>query len=261
MKTPTSDSARLITIPVSHYCEKARWALEYAGIPYAEERHLQIFHLLPAFRAGRGDSVPVLVTADGVYDDSTKIVEWADLHAPTEKKLYPLDARARREALAIEDELDEGFGVVGRLWMYTHLLHLPQVLAKYAKIHGVPAHESYLMPMIYPVVKRLVSRFIGMRPSSREYTQGEIDRTFDGIASRLSDGRPFLTGDRFTVADLTFAALAAPALIPPQYGVELPALSELPSEMLKQVTAWRKHRAGEFALGLYRNFRSGPKTS
>ena len=30
----------LITIPISHFCEKARWALERAGLPYREERHV-----------------------------------------------------------------------------------------------------------------------------------------------------------------------------------------------------------------------------
>ena len=35
----------LITIPPSHYCEKARWALDYARIPYREERHPPLFHL------------------------------------------------------------------------------------------------------------------------------------------------------------------------------------------------------------------------
>ena len=43
---------RLITIPISHYCEKARWALERAGLPYREERHVQGIHRLAARRAG-----------------------------------------------------------------------------------------------------------------------------------------------------------------------------------------------------------------
>jgi glutathione S-transferase len=30
--------ARLVTIPISHYCEKARWALGRARIAYREER-------------------------------------------------------------------------------------------------------------------------------------------------------------------------------------------------------------------------------
>ena len=32
---------RLLTIPISHFCEKARWALERAGLAYREERHVQ----------------------------------------------------------------------------------------------------------------------------------------------------------------------------------------------------------------------------
>jgi glutathione S-transferase len=32
--------ARLITIAVSHYCEKTRWALTRLQIPFVEERHM-----------------------------------------------------------------------------------------------------------------------------------------------------------------------------------------------------------------------------
>jgi len=45
-------SARLITIPFSHYCEKARWALELCGIAYEEDGHLPVFHYAATLRAG-----------------------------------------------------------------------------------------------------------------------------------------------------------------------------------------------------------------
>ena len=60
-----SQAPRLITIPISHYCEKARWALERADIPYREERHLQVIHWAHVWRAGRGRTAPVLVTRTG----------------------------------------------------------------------------------------------------------------------------------------------------------------------------------------------------
>ena len=44
--------ARLVTIPISHYCERARWALDRAGIVYREERHVQIVHRVASRRAG-----------------------------------------------------------------------------------------------------------------------------------------------------------------------------------------------------------------
>jgi hypothetical protein len=42
----------LVTIPISHFCEKARWALARAGLQYTEQRHVQIVHIAAAKRAG-----------------------------------------------------------------------------------------------------------------------------------------------------------------------------------------------------------------
>ena len=41
----TVAGVRLITIPISHYCERARWALQRAGVDFIEEQHLQMLHL------------------------------------------------------------------------------------------------------------------------------------------------------------------------------------------------------------------------
>src|SRR4051812_44721934 len=56
----------LITIPISHYCEKARWALDRAGLDYVERPHLQVFHWAAVRRAGGGKTAPVLVRGDRV---------------------------------------------------------------------------------------------------------------------------------------------------------------------------------------------------
>ena len=69
---------RLLTIPISHFCEKARWALERAGLAYREERHVQGIHSFAARRAGGGSTVPVLVTPAGAIGESREIVEWVD---------------------------------------------------------------------------------------------------------------------------------------------------------------------------------------
>ena len=43
---------RLVTIPISPFCEKARWALDRAGLAYREERHVQGASVVAALRAG-----------------------------------------------------------------------------------------------------------------------------------------------------------------------------------------------------------------
>jgi glutathione S-transferase len=110
--------ARLVTIPISHFCEKARWALHRAGVSYVEEPHLQLVHVAAARRAGGRRSVPVFVARDGeVVADSTDILRWADRRIAASRRLYP-DGELGAEAATLEDELDEGLGPDSRLWMY-----------------------------------------------------------------------------------------------------------------------------------------------
>jgi glutathione S-transferase len=73
---------------------------------------------------------------------------------------------------------------------------------------------------------------------------------FDMVAELLSDGRPFLCGERFSAADLTFAALAAAVTAPPQYGVRLPQPDELPEPVAGELRAFRDHPAGRYARAL-----------
>jgi len=56
----------LVTIPFSHYCEKARWALDYTGYDYVEEGHVPVLHRIAVKLATSPcTSVPVLVTRGG----------------------------------------------------------------------------------------------------------------------------------------------------------------------------------------------------
>jgi glutathione S-transferase len=81
---------------------------------------------------------------------------------------------------------------------------------------------------------------------------------FDWVAEQLADGRRYLLGDRFTAADLTYAALAAPVVLPSVYGVPLPPLELLDAPTKALVERGRAHPAGEFALRLYAERSAAP---
>jgi glutathione S-transferase len=81
---------KLITIPVSHYCEKARWGLDYLQIPFQELPHMPPFHTGATKKYG-GTSVPVLITDTGVATDSTDILRYLDRLYP--EKLYPVEPK------------------------------------------------------------------------------------------------------------------------------------------------------------------------
>ena len=242
--------ARLITIPISHFCEKARWALDRAGVDYVERPHLQLIHIFAARFAGGGRTVPVFVTEERqVLPESAAIVRWADTQLAPAQRLYP-EGELGAEAGALEGSLDEGFGPDGRLWMYHETLPVVHQMGPWA-LAGIPAWERGVFHSGGPFISIMLRRYLGVDATTAAAALGRVHRVFDDVAERLSDGRRFLLGDRFTAADLTFAALAAPMLLPARYGSPLPPLEAAPDGLAREVRSFRRHPAGVFADRLY----------
>lgn len=250
---------RLITIPMSHYCEKARWGLERLGIPYREERHLQVFHYWQTFRYSRGPHVPVLIDDARVIADSTCILKHLDRYAAPELRLYPDNDRQRRQAEELEDLFDRILGVESRRWIYFHYLPHTRAALRVAS-QGVPTAEKFLGPLCYPFMKSFIRR--RLRVYAPEVNAGltrarEIVRMVDEL---LSDGREYLVGDSFSTADLTLACMMAPFVLPAQYGIRLPAIEEAPVTMREAVHEFRNTDTGRFALRLFAMKRFPPGT-
>jgi glutathione S-transferase len=248
---------RLITIPISHFCEKARWALERAELDYSEERHVQGVHRVAARRAGGGVTVPVLVAPEGVFAESEQIIAYADRSLPEDLRLFPTDEALRREVTSLSRRLDAGLGPEGRRLMYAHMLEQRRLMLRFNN-QGVPPWEGRVMTLLWSVMVPWGKRELGIRSDRVSEDEKLVWNAFDMIGDRLADGRRYLAGDRFTAADLTFAALAAAVVVPPEYGVPLPQPDLLPPYLAGKVQAFREHPAGVFALALFRNERPMP---
>lgn len=244
-------TARLITIPFSHYCEKARWALDVAGVPYEEEGHLPAFHYAATLRAGAKRSVPALVDGKRVIPDSTPIVAYADECKPG--CLYPTNPQDLEDALGIEDALDRSLGPATRRYAYFHLIDrrdLDHILTA-----AVPRWEQLAFKAGRGAAMLFLKRSLKIDAAGAERSRQKIDEAFQNVGGLLGDGRRYLMGDRFSVADLTFAALAAPILAPPQYGAAFPPLDAFPAAAQGQLETWRRSPPGQFALRMYAEHR------
>lgn len=86
-----------------------------------------------------------------------------------------------------------------------------------------------------------------------------VREIFHEVSQLLEDGRPFLTGNTMTAADITFASMAAILMMPPEYPVQLPTLDELPADF--PGAELRATPAGQHVLKMYRLYRKCGQTS
>jgi glutathione S-transferase len=249
----TDQLPTLLTIPISHYCERARWALDYALVSYREEPHLQMYSRKAVKRAGGKRTTPVLVTSNDVLRQSHQIVEYADRLAPKSRKLFPDDPALRAEVERYERRFEADFGVECRRLAYYILLPHPRLLLRHNN-HAAPLWESVMLYAMFPLAKGKLAEYLQINDETAKAAEKLIWETLDQVARDLGSRR-YLVGDRFTAADLTFAALLGPLVLSAQYGVPLPTLDEVPSEVASRVRAFREHRAGRHALAVYQAHR------
>lgn len=248
-----SPSYRLITIPISHYCEKARWALDWLQIPYIEERHVPLFHRL-ATRPYAGKSVPVLVAPEDALVDSTDILHYLNGKSNGSRQLYPTEWNLRQEVEEWEELFDSQLGVSARCWAYFYRLNDREAMRR-GWCEGTPQIEQMGFAIAFPLMRRIVQKSLNVTTASSATSLEKIREIFDKVSQRLSDDRPYLVGDKFSAADLTFAALSAPTLMPPEHPMKLPQIDAIKSEMVTTIKELRETPAGIYALRLYREHR------
>lgn len=244
-------TARLITIPISHYCEKARWALDRAGVAYREEGHVPFAQMVYAKWTGGRRTVPVLVTSEGnVLNDSTDIVRYADERLEDADRLLPAEGPCAKDAADLEDTLDERFGPHTRRLGYHYLL--PEKRISLGLLSGrTPRWELGMLSATFGLGGWLMRRLLKIDAGGVARSRERVLQTFDALDERLADGRPWLCGERFTAADLTLAALGAPVVIPPGQPVPMPVLDALPAPLAALARELQARPAGQLVLRAY----------
>jgi len=221
----------LYQFAISHFCEKARWALAYKNLEYVKKNLLPGPHLAQTKRMGTDISATPILNHDGnLIQGSGHIISHLDQHFP-ERPLTPVNPELKAQCLEWENYLDQEVGVQVRRYCYHYLLQYPSmVIPLYTQ--GGPWYGTLLYKLIFPKLRAKMRQAMKIN----ETTAGQSKRRFEAAIERINNrlqGHVFLVGEQFTRADLTAAALFSPLVQPHQFGLRWPA--EWPLEVSAEV--------------------------
>jgi glutathione S-transferase len=247
-----SSTPVLWQIKVSHYNEKARWALDYKCVPHKRHAPLPLFGSLPAalLMTGR-PTFPVLRLDGKAISDSTRIVAALEARYPT-PPLYPADPAERARALELEDFFDE------QLAPYVRRLAFSYVTQQGSKefLRGVlPDSSPLTIALLAPggfVTTRATRGRYGATEENRGEARAKILAAMDRLEAEVGPSG-YLVGDAFSVADLAAAALTTPLVRPPERQHLPPIAYPEPLQSFADGIAARP--AGQWVLDIYRRHR------
>jgi glutathione S-transferase len=241
---------------VSHYNEKARWALDFVDEDpaspyyYTEDAHVPGLHAIECLRASKDASSASPMVVDSkegqIYVKSDVIVR---SFCP---QLYPTD-----DVTAMEDDLNNRLGPAVRTYAYSKLLtdqYFPQLI-KMATGPECASIENFVFPYMKNTVGSGLRKSLQINDASVALSMTTIQEIFDTATKTLEKQSYLVDPKQFTAADLTFAALASPLLRPPELQAFQGPDENLPPDVMTFLRELRTTKAGQHALKMYREHR------
>lgn len=243
---------------ISHYCEKARWALDRLGIDYtlshlAPGPHIQITKDLGA----SGSSLPLLITGNDVVQGSASILSWADAHAARshdrpDQGLAPA-ASLESACRDLEQRLDDVMGVHVRRYFYSEaMVEYPETVQEIFT-GDLPAGEQTLLKENWDGLRQMMMARMDLGHAQGQESRRIVQAELDWLDASLADGRRFLIGDRFSRADMTAASLMAPLVCPPEHPTYHRIV--IPPRAQEEIAEWSERPSLEWVREIYREQR------
>jgi hypothetical protein len=222
-----SQHVRLVTIGPSHYCEKARWALDIldkdvtSPIYYTENCHPPVFQSIETLDMSQGAAsmVPMVCCfRDHQEEDAVVLDPSTRKRRSNEKKekvpdvvavvmydsqnliqyfcpfLYPGDSSCREEIIQLEEYFGSHVGATARCYLY-HVMLTPNyypTLSKLATVHSSTIEKMIWGKLLNKGLARGMRKAMGINDASAQNSVRVLREAFDVVSERLKvikDGR------------------------------------------------------------------------
>ncbi|MFK8012976.1 MAG: glutathione S-transferase family protein [Marinicellaceae bacterium] len=219
---------KLYQFPISHYCEKIRWTLDYKDIEYEKINLLPGLHIKTTTRLAKTSSVPLLIDGDHKIQNSEDIITYLEDKYP-QKSLTPKDEVIKQQALEWEKYADKELGIHVRRVCYHILLDRPDIVIPFFTHEG-PWYGTLLMKLGFNKLQSKMRYFMKINDDTFKESLSRMERAIEKIHNHLQSNA-FLAGDEFSRADLAAASLLAPLCQADGYGLDWP--KNTPKELLE----------------------------
>jgi glutathione S-transferase len=262
---------RLVTIGVSHYCEKVRWALDIiesrSDNPYyyTEEAHPPGFHAFSTLELSKGEAsaTPMIALEENGKQQQLLWQSGAILKRFL-PELYPLEIK--KEVEVMEADFGNRLGATSRCFCYHYLLadgyHKTMTQMCANPSHVTKVDHVLFDKMLDNGLNVGIRKMVGVKAETAAASLPALRAVFDEVSKRLEEsGGDYIMDTKdnksygFTAADLTFAALASILLCPPELETWYVPRDQLPKEINDLAYELLETTAGKHALKIYKQHR------
>jgi glutathione S-transferase len=252
----------LYVFAISHYCEKARWALDLLRINYILEHLPPGMHRRVAKKLGaKRSSLPILKVGEQIIQGSSAIIDWAEANkAPNTPSLntddhnqLDLEGMDILHGDEIEKRLDAILGVHVRRYYYSEaLVDYPQTVRPIF-VGDLKPSQQLLTNLMWGIIRNLMIKGMDLGSAQGLESREIIEIELNWLDKLLEKDRQYLIGNHLTRVDITAASLLAPLILPPEHptymnvkhspivAIDCESWQERPSlQWAKQI--YRKHR-------------------
>ncbi len=210
---------KLYQFPISHYCEKVRWALDYKQLKHEVINMVPGLHVNQTKKMGLRTSVPILQHDDKFIQGSIEIIDYLDEEFSF-NQLTPGNENLKSKAIEWELYLDKEVGIHVRRCVYNILLEHPEIVKPFFA-HNGPWYGRLFLAYNFPKLRSRMRKFMDINDESSVKSEKKLNLSIEKLDNHYQTNN-FLVGDQFTRADLSAAALFAPLTMQKEYGLNWP---------------------------------------
>lgn len=234
----------------SNFNEKARWALAFKGIDLPRKDYLPGPHGGQIKKFCPESFTPVLEWDGDHIQGSAEVIDHLEKVQP-EPPLYPTDRAEKEEALRLQAHFDEKVGPEARRALFLDTMSDAAYMANLFA-GGKPwlVRKSYgaMLPLVRPLMRSTMDLTMDKQSAALKATEEGLD-----FVAEHSKATGYLVGGRFSVADLSAAALLSITANPDHPDMKRP--EPMSKTTRDWVDRWKDHPGTQWIKEMYARHR------